>query len=73
MEVTEAGNPDDATSKTTHLKSTTVICIYFVMNVNYLLWTYDRGIIDLTILILDWFKQRYWWARYLHVVERKRW
>lgn len=35
MEVTEAGNPDDATSKTTHLKSTTVICIYFVMNVNW--------------------------------------
>ena len=35
MEVTEAGNPDDATSKTTHLKSTMVICIYFVMNVNW--------------------------------------
>ena len=33
MEVTEAGNPDDTTSKTTHLKSTMVICIYFVMNV----------------------------------------
>ena len=36
MEVTEAENPDDATSKTTHLKSTMVICIYVVMNVNYL-------------------------------------
>ena len=34
MEVTEAENPDDATSKTTHLKSTMVICIYVVMNVN---------------------------------------
>ena len=36
MEVTEAGNPDDATSKTTHLKSTTVICIYVVMNVKFI-------------------------------------
>ena len=35
MEVTEAGSPDDATSKTPNLKSTTVICIYFVMNVNW--------------------------------------
>ena len=35
MEVTEAENPDDATSKTTHLKSTMVICIYVVMNVNW--------------------------------------
>ena len=35
MEVTEAGNPDDATSKTTHLKSTMVIYIYVVLNVNW--------------------------------------
>ena len=35
IEGTEAGNPDDATSKTTHLKSTMVICIYVVMNVNW--------------------------------------
>ena len=32
MKGTEAGNLDDATSKTTHLKSTMVICIYVVMN-----------------------------------------
>ena len=53
MEVTEAGNPDDATSKATHLKSTMVICIYVVMNVIYLLQIYDKGIIDILILILD--------------------
>ena len=35
MKGTEAGNLDDATSKTTHLKSTMVICIYVVMNVNW--------------------------------------
>ena len=32
MKGTDAGNLDDATSKTTHLKSTMVICIYVVMN-----------------------------------------
>ena len=57
MEVTEAENPDDATSKTTHLKSTMVICIYVVMNVNWQLFICfqidDRGIIDISIFISD--------------------
>ena len=46
MKGTEAGNLDDATSKTTHLKSTMVICIYVVMNVIYLPQIYDTGIKD---------------------------
>ena len=36
MEVTEPENPDDATSKTNHLKTPMVISVYVVMNVNYL-------------------------------------